>query len=230
MSIKYTIDKYADPNGIKRWDVINYLIKQNNYVNYLEIGVNDAMCIRKINIEHKDGVDPYPGSEVGGGIYPEINYPISSDDFFELIKDSDIKYDIIFIDGLHHCEQVDKDVNNALNHLQPNGTIVMHDCNPPEYEIQLVPRVTGIWNGDVWKSLVKLRYTNPNIKINTVDIDWGVGIIQFGRQVCYDKTPLQNCDYEYFDQHREELLNIISIEEFYQNYSYDITNISSNNI
>jgi hypothetical protein len=213
---KYTIEKYADPNGVKRWTLINYLIEQNGYVNYLEIGVNDALCIRQINAIHKDGVDPYPGSEVGGGNYPEINYPISSDSFFEFIKGHDIKYDIIFIDGLHHSEQVDKDVANSLNHLTPNGTIVMHDCNPPEYDIQLVPRVTGIWNGDVWKSIVKLRCTNPNLQINVVDTDWGVGIVQFGSQIPYTESSLEEClDYHYFDQHREELLNILSVEEFY---------------
>jgi hypothetical protein len=216
---KYTIEQYADPNGVKRWTLINYLIEQNNYVNYLEIGVNDALCIRQIKASHKDGVDPYPGSEVGGGIYPEINYPISSDQFFDLIKGHNIKYDIIFIDGLHHSDQVDKDIVNSLNHLVPNGTIVMHDCNPPEYEIQLVPRQTGIWNGDVWKSIVKVRHSNPNVKINVVDTDWGVGIIQFGNQELYNKTILEEClDYFYFDQHREELLNLISVDEFYKLY------------
>ena len=216
---KYTIEQYADPNGVKRWTLINYLIEQNGYVNYLEIGVNDAMCIRQIIAEHKDGVDPYPGSEVGGGYFPEINYPISSDNFFELIKGHDIKYDIIFIDGLHESDQVDKDLQNALNHLQPNGTIVMHDCNPPEYEIQLVPRQTGIWNGDVWKSIVKLRCTEPNLEINVVDTDWGVGIVRFGQQETYNKTTLDQClNYHYFDNNREELLNIISVEEFYNKF------------
>lgn len=216
---KYTIEQYADSKGIKRWTLINYLIEQNNYINYLEIGVNDALCIRQINAPHKDGVDPYPGSEVGGGIFPEINYPISSDDFFKLIKGHDIKYDIIFIDGLHESNQVDKDLQNSLQHLQPHGTIVMHDCNPPEYEIQLVPRQTGIWNGDVWKSVVKMRCINPNIQINVVDTDWGVGIIKFGKQKLYDKAPLEEClNYHYFDKNREELLNIISVDEFYQLY------------
>lgn len=216
---KYTIEQYADPNGIKRWTLINYLIEQQGYVNYLEIGVNDAMCIRQIIAEHKDGVDPYPGSEVGGGHFPEINYPISSDDFFELIKGHDIKYDIIFIDGLHESDQVDKDLQNALNHLQPNGTIIMHDCNPPEYEIQLVPRQTGIWNGDVWKSIVKLRCTEPNLEINVVDTDWGVGIVRFGKQELYNKASLDQClNYYYFDNNREELLNIISVEEFYNKF------------
>jgi hypothetical protein len=216
---KYTIEKYADPNGTKRWDIINYLIEQNSFVNYLEIGVNDAECIRKIKAIHKDGVDPNPGAEVGGGNYPEINYPITSDDFFNFIKGHDIKYDLIFIDGLHHSDQVDKDVANSLNHLSSNGIIVMHDCNPPEYEIQLVPRITGIWNGDVWKSLVKLRCTNPNLEINVVDTDWGVGILKVGSQELYNKEPIETClDYHYFDKNREEMLNIISVDEFYKKH------------
>ena len=210
---KYTIEKYLDESLTKRWDIINYLIEKNNYINYLEIGVNDGLCIRKIKAEHKDGVDPFPGSEVGGAVVPEINYPIYSDDFFKLIKGHDIKYDIIFIDGLHHSNQVDKDVINSLEHLVPNGTIVLHDCNPPEYEMQLVPRVTGLWNGDVWKSIVKLRCTRPDLKINVIDADWGVGIVQFGEQKIYDAKSLGEIleDWNYFDANRDEISNIISL-------------------
>jgi hypothetical protein len=216
---KYTIEKYIN-SLVKRWDIINYLIEQNSYINYLEIGVNDAECIRKIKAVHKDGVDPFPGSEVGGGYFPEINYPITSDSFFELIHNhNDIKYDIIFIDGLHHSEQVDKDITNSLNHLTKNGTILLHDCNPPEYETQLVPRVTAYWNGDVWKSVAKLRYTRSDLEISVVDTDWGVGIIQFGSQNTYNKETLDNIlHYYYFDKNREEILNIISIEDFYLKY------------
>ena len=86
-----TKERYLDQNNPQRWDLMNYLIEKYKIVNYLEIGVNDALCIRKIKASHKDGVDPYPGSEVGGGHFPEINYPISSDDFFDLIKGHDIK-------------------------------------------------------------------------------------------------------------------------------------------
>lgn len=28
------IEKYVDPNGIKRWDIINHLIKRNNYYSF----------------------------------------------------------------------------------------------------------------------------------------------------------------------------------------------------
>jgi len=217
---KYSNAIYSDPNGVKRWDLINYLIDQHSLINYLEIGVNDGLCIRKIKAIHKDGVDPFPGSEVGGMEVPEINYPIGSDDFFQFIKGHDIKYDIIFIDGLHHADQVDKDIENSLNHLVPNGFIILHDCNPPEYVNQVVPRISGTWNGDVWKSVAKLRCTRPDLKVSVVDTDWGVGVVQFGEQEIYSKSSLDKClTYEFFDSNREDLLNIISVDEFYKQYA-----------
>ena len=212
---KYTIEKYCNDNATKRYDLINFLINEYDFKDYLEIGVNDGSCIRKINIENKDGVDPSPNSEIGfGDPVPEINYQITSDEFFNNYAYK--KYDIIFIDGLHHSDQVDKDIQNSLKYLNDGGFILLHDCNPPEYEVQLVPRQTGIWNGDVWKSIVKLRCTDPSLEINVVDTDWGVGVIRRGNSEIYTKNNLNEClEWDYLDLNRDELLNIISVDEFY---------------
>jgi hypothetical protein len=218
------LDKYCNPEsplyvGTQRWELMNYLIRKYKLINYLEIGVNDGLCIRQIEAEHKDGVDPYPGSEVGGAIVPEINYPVTSDDFFSFIKGHDIKYDMVFIDGLHHSNQVDRDVQNALNHITDDGFIILHDCNPLEYQMQLVPRVTGLWNGDVWKSIAKLRCTEPNLEVMVVDADWGVGVVRKGKQELYNKASLEEClTWEYFDQHRVELSNLITVTDFYNKF------------
>ena len=201
---------------MQRFDIINHFISKHNFINYLEIGVYRGENIRKIIAPHKDGVDP--GSE--GQMVPEVNYPMTSDDFFELIKGhEDIKYDIIFIDGLHHSEQVDKDIENSLNHITDDGFIILHDCNPLVYEMQIVPRVTGLWNGDVWKSITKLRCSNPNLEVSVIDADWGVGVVKKGKQDLYDKATLDVClTWEYFDQHRNELNNLITVNDFYNKY------------
>ena len=60
---------------MRRFEIINTFIKNNNFVNYLEIGVFRGQNIREIIAEHKDGVDPT--TELGQTI-PEINYPITS--------------------------------------------------------------------------------------------------------------------------------------------------------
>ena len=80
---------------VKRHDIINYLIDKYSLVNYLEIGVFKGENIREVKATHKDGVDP----GIEGYVPPEVNYPMTSDNFFELIKGHDeIKYDLIFID------------------------------------------------------------------------------------------------------------------------------------
>jgi hypothetical protein len=208
---KYSIEKY-EASPVKRFDIINFLHTKFNFSRYLEIGVNDGFCIRQINIPHKDGIDPSPEC---GFVTNEINYNITSDDFFE--SHAKEKYDLIFIDGLHHSEQVDKDIENSLNWLNEGGFIILHDCNPPEYELQLVPRVTMYWNGDVWKSIVKAR-KNPELEVSVIDTDWGVGVIKKANQrpIEYD---LELClDWNFFDKNREEILNIVSVDEFYANY------------
>jgi hypothetical protein len=193
---------------VKRYDVINYLIEKYNLVNYLEIGVFKGENIREVKASHKDGVDP----SVEGFTAPETNYPITSDNFFELIKGHDVKYDIIFIDGLHHSDQVDKDIQNSLNHIVEGGFILLHDCNPTSYESQLIPRETIVWNGDVWKSFVNFKSNYPELKCCVVDTDFGVGVIK----VENNKSVLQSniLEWDDFDKNRKQLLNLITWEEF----------------
>ena len=199
---------------IKRYDIINYLIDKYKLINYLEIGVFQGENIRKIKAIHKDGVDP--GAE--GYVVPEVNYPMISDDFFKLIKGhDDIKYDIIFIDGLHHADQVEKDIQNSLNHLTHNGFIVMHDCNPVSYEAQLIPRETIAWNGDTWKAFVDFKYNHPLYKCCVIDTDFGVGVIQNNSKE-RNSLNLNIWSWDKFNNHRKELLNLITWDEFKTNY------------
>ena len=152
------------PENIKRWDLIQNIIDKKRYDNYLEIGCDKDQSFSKIKVKNKIGVDP-----VSGG-----NIRSTSDQFF---SSNTSKFDIIFIDFLHHYEQVIKDVNNSLQILNDNGFILLHDCLPRSIAHQAIPRYRGSWNGDVWKALVELR-TRPDLDTYTCQIDFGVGIVQ----------------------------------------------------
>lgn len=208
-------EKYLN-STVKRTDIINYLIKKNNFKNYLEIGVWKGENIELIDCEHKDGVDP----GVEGIVHSSVNYPITSDAFFELINGHDIKYDLIFIDGLHHFQQVYSDILNSLNHLSDNGYIVLHDCNPVNYEAQIVPRATKVWNGDVWKAFVKFKWQYRGFDCEVVDTDMGVGIIKNSKDQRSTPMTLDNklLDFYIFDKDRNNYLSLISPEEFYEQY------------
>ena len=40
------------------------------------------------------------------------------------------RYDLVFVDGLHIADQVERDIVNSLAALAPGGMVVLHDCNP----------------------------------------------------------------------------------------------------
>lgn len=195
---------------ITRTDIINYLIEKYNLKTYLEIGVrNPNDNFNKIKCDNKVAVDPEPL------IKTENIYVGTSDNYFQNISQNK-KFDIIFIDGLHLEEQVDKDITNSLNHLNKNGFILLHDCNPPtEFHQREVYEVDGkfpAWNGTVWRSIVKLRMNNTNLKINVIDTDWGVGVITKSNNE--ELFPKQDINYKLLENNREKLLNLISYCKF----------------
>ena len=63
----------------------------------------------------------------------ELDYPITylmpSDEMFANMSINQ-NYDIIFIDGMHSEDYLDRDIINSLKHLNPNGLILCHDVLP----------------------------------------------------------------------------------------------------
>jgi len=206
---------------MQRYDIINSIIQQNGFKNYLEIGVCDpSICFDKINCENKDSVDP--GVEYA--VNP-VTYPFTSDEFFKMLGDGELdkiynyKWDVIFIDGLHISDQVLRDVINSLQHLNPNGYILLHDCNPPDIfharEDYVVEGRRRPWNGTVWKALYYLR-SNSDLDICTVNTDWGVGIVrnqkadQKRRKVAFDNNFFE---YNAMAANRKAHLGLIEVSE-----------------
>lgn len=204
----WEVVKYIN-SSFKRYDVINHIIHKNNYNNYLEIGVFKGENIEQVKADHKDGVDP--GAE--GHVPKEVNYVMTSDQFFDFIKDHpNIKYDIIFIDGLHHSDQVLTDIENSLRHLVEGGYIVMHDCLPASFEAQLVPRQTVAWNGDVWRAFLSFKASNPSYECCVVDTDFGIGVIKnTGSDPVFKMSDIT---WENFCDQKQTLMNIVTVDDF----------------
>jgi hypothetical protein len=196
-----------------RTQIINTLIDKHGYEDYLEIGVNTpaqpGYNWEGVKVKNKIGVDPNVDHE---GVYK-----MTSDDFFEKVDPQ--LYDIVFVDGLHIFEQAYRDIVNSLDRLTPNGTIIVHDCNPITEITQRRERASDAWHGDVWKAIVKLRIEEPTLTIHTVDTDEGCAIIQKGGQtllhVLAEEDPY---DYMFLESRRNDALNLINVEEFRKIY------------
>jgi hypothetical protein len=205
-----------------RTEIINLtLSKFSKETVYLEIGVRRPEDnFNKINSSKKYSVDP-------GIENPKnpVDFPFTSDEFFYKLKkgeilSKDIRFDVIFIDGLHLANQVERDIENSLSFLSENGFILLHDCNPPtewhareEYYYDLTP-AEKFWNGTTWKAFYKYR-ADQRLTSACIDTDWGVGILTKD-EIFSRLSELTNHYFEYKVLHnnRTAHLNLISFEDY----------------
>ncbi len=191
-----------------RTEIIQRLIDKNGYQSYLEIGVQQpANNFNKIKCGLRIGVDPDPNARA--------TYAVTSDEYFKLAIKIGTTHDIIFIDGLHEADQVQRDIENSLRVLSPNGCIVCHDMVPINEAAQKVPRETKQWNGDCWKAFVRLR-ERDDLHMITVDCDFGCGVIKRGKQEpVYRDADLT---YENFVKYKQRWMNLVSPDYFERMY------------
>jgi SAM-dependent methyltransferase len=201
----------------KRYHLLNYLARKHGYQRYLEIGVrNPKHNFERIRVASKEAVDPAP--------LAPIAHPMKSDEFFAQLDATNpsVRYDMVFIDGLHIADQVERDVTNSLRYLNPGGVLVLHDCNPPDEQAQVefFDGTAKVWVGTVWKAWAKLRATRADLSMWVVDIDLGCGVIRPGKQaliqapVTYDQLS-----YAFLEQNRREVLNLVPVDRFLSEYA-----------
>ena len=214
-----------------RWDIINWLIIEYGYEDYLELGStgrldNPEHNFNKIIAANKTGVDAKG----------DPDFKMTTDEFFRQLP-PDTKYDIVFIDAEHIAETVTRDIDNSLIHLRDNGAIVLHDCNPPTqqhsvileedapYKIGADGRGYYVWCGTVWRAFVMKRLYDEGLECRCVDADWGCGIIRKGGWIPYEgrmhseDAAEQHLTFRAFAKDRDRLLNLITVEQFREIYN-----------
>lgn len=148
-----------------RLDLILKLIDRVNAQSYLEIGCDKNQIFSNINCKNKVGVDPSKGG----------NLRMTSDDYFSTYRDM---FDIIFIDGLHHYDQVTRDLNNSLERLNNHGYIIIHDLLPVfEDETSMPGPIKSLhWLGDTWRLAFDLM-NRSDLTFKIIAMDCGCGIV-----------------------------------------------------
>ena len=189
--------------GVKRFDIINRLVKEMGYQRYLEVGVADGASWRRVEVDKKVGVDPT--TKISGII------KAGSDEFF---AHNTHNFDLVFVDGDHRWPQTLRDVLNALKVLEPQGTILMHDCmalNPARATAKFTPK----WNGTVWRAFTILRMTRPDLTMFTIREDHGIGVVRPGTQKVYEMDSRDELTHQYYRSHMDEILLLKGIDEFF---------------
>lgn len=212
------------------------------YSSYLEIGVDDPNNnFNHIRATTKVGVDPY-NDDTGCHAWDVMNkqkliasidanaafYQDTSDDFFAMLdkkKGIKPKFDLIYIDGLHLEQQVDKDIANSLRYVSSRGMIVLDDVPPATaYEEKTPPDPGQPWRGTVWYSFAKLRLENAGNGKNAHGLytikSLFKSIILPNRQhtSTYKNKQFPNIElsYQFLKAYENELLNNVSEDQFFK--------------
>lgn len=219
---------------LKRYTIIQELLRKRSNPTYLEIGLALGENWFRIRSSRKIGVDPrsvftsprlpwyyraaFQVSRATGSQF----FVETSDDFFAQRAPTVFaheKIDVAFIDGLHTYEQSFRDVQNCLRYLKSDGVIVLHDCNPPTAaataptpaEALRLSGNRGGWNGDVWKTIVRVRSEHRDLVVSVLDCDEGLGIIRYGTPtstLAYTPDAIATLTYQALDANRRTLLNL----------------------
>lgn len=185
-------------------EIINRIIQEVGATSYLEIGFADGFNFNKIECESKTGTDINFCEETQREYFSHNMNGQSSDNFFNSV---DQNFDVVFIDGLHHADQVRKDIINALK--CNTKAIILHDTIPNTKIMQEVPRNTRQWTGDCWRAVVGFTQSYPDVKLETYRSDFGLTVIYpEGKKVRKHFEDLE-MTYEEFKENEIELLNIV---------------------
>lgn len=199
---------------LTRLEALNRIAHSLGARTYLEIGVQRGHVFRLVNVAHKVGVDPDPLSAA--------TVHETSDAYFAGL-DPAVRFDLIFIDGLHLSEQVERDVENALAHLSEGGVLVLHDCDPPNETAAGREMCSGFWCGDVWRAWVAWRRLLApwNYQTHTVDADLGLGMIHhvpWSERFRFHAGTMADCrpspDWSAFQRQRRDVLGLVTPEWF----------------
>tara|TARA_R110002074_G_scaffold160767_3_gene318308 strand:- start:10820 stop:11545 length:726 start_codon:yes stop_codon:yes gene_type:complete len=208
-------------------------------INYLEIGVDEGLTFDKIKAEYngirveKDGVDPY-------GEYTNNVHRMTSQVFFALNRQFWKKtYDVVFIDGCHFSPIVDEEIESSLKVLRPGGVIILDDTCPSseisgrvteediinynrqvsyplnQYHTTAVKGMSGFphVNGDVWKSVAKLRMTRSDLRIFSIPSSNKTFINRGIQESLMPAIAIEDLDWQFYKDNLNTILNPIEFRD-----------------
>ena len=117
---------------------INAAARINNARTYLEIGVHNGDTFFDVEIEYKDAVDPHFLFETSPLTSEKVRFFSQTSDAF-WTSDKPLKYDLIFIDGLHTFEQTFRDLLCSMRFSHDRTVWLIDDTLPTDVVFSAIP-------------------------------------------------------------------------------------------
>ena len=199
--------------------LINLIADLIHAKRYLEIGTAHGDIFYNLKIPYKDGVDK--GETLKDDPKNGLRFfHLSDTEFFKLMKRERFdKYDLIFIDADHTFKQSLFDLKNCINLISQKGIILMHDVNPTNETMTKIESRSGIWTGEVWKTILYLDKNIGGFDFITYPGGWGLSIIfrSKNKKVIESKKKdlsyFRRLTYSYFEKNKNEFMKFRSPEK-----------------
>lgn len=181
-----------DDKTVGRPAVMRQLCRLYPAARYLEVGVWRGATFDKVPAARKVAVDPAFRLDPPAGERDEPGtdyHEVTSDEYFAGLVGRDELFDVIFLDGLHVYEQTLRDLMNALDHLQPDGVVVVDDTHPPSHLCSLPDRdeyfavrdyigeTDKRWMGDIYKLVWFVDTFCPHLTYRTIADNHGQTVL-----------------------------------------------------
>jgi hypothetical protein len=151
---------------------------------YLEIGTRDGRSL-VLSTSPSVAIDPAFVLKTAEAVTNKPFcglYRTTSDDYFAS-QDPTValggKLDLAFLDGMHQCEFLLRDVMHTERHCHAGSVIALHDCLPLEFGITVRemqakhavvrPHRAVWWTGDVWRTARALQRFRPDLRLTVLD-------------------------------------------------------------
>jgi hypothetical protein len=210
-------------------------------ISYCEIGVDSPNnTFNHVRANYKVAVDPY-NDDTRCHAWSEDNKHLlmqdikgdfrrqTSDEYFNSIDLNTTSHSVIFIDGLHLEEQVDRDIRNSLLAVGGKKWLILVDdvCPNSWEEANEVPNYGGGWRGTVYRSFWKIR-SNPRY-LSGVIHEINCGFIMerpknrpapaWNHPTAINLAAMNNARaYGYYLDNRHALMNEIYCDTFFKSY------------
>ena len=145
-------------------------------------------------------------------------------------------FDIMLVDPHHTYDCSIRDLEDALSLLRVGGTLVVHDCDPPDRQHANPHFLPGGWCGVTYKAFLDFVIRSHAVEYFTVDTDYGCGVIRklsrcdrlVSRARRMFMSPVRrriesewmgvgqdfDAAYSVFEAHRSRLLKLVGVNKF----------------
>jgi hypothetical protein len=227
----------GEPLTWMKFDLINELARIHGYRSILEISTAHSghtynkrdrtrfdVCRRLSYLTPDDWTDGEP-----------VDYRCSDHDTSDCVRQiraEGLRFDIVFVDACHEYECSSRDIQDALDLVNDNGVVVLHDCLPdsqancPPFRGDLVWR----WLGVTYKAYLDVLIARNDLWYCTVETDEGCGVIRSsqesrqykrainGDEACFSawRNVGDNYDaaFQIYEESRNSLMNVVTVNKF----------------